>query len=197
MSFAPNGGIPNGSGGNPLGSLSALGGLAGPIASTVAGQIGPLAGVAGHLDTVQRAVQLAQTGFSLMNKTPGAIVDALNNAGGGVARLTQLNRYVTLGTTLGPDVLLVSAAVIDEHVNRLPEIHLDLLSHQHDLAPDDLIGQQIKLRLDQEARQSTLERIVTSGEVDNNRYFDGYVSSFDRAGNPGRVTQYHMTVVPW
>ncbi len=180
-----------------MGSLSALGGLAGPIASTVAGQIGPLAGVAGHLDTVQRAVQLAQTGFSLMNKTPAAIADALNNATGGVARLTQLNRYVTIESPLGPDVLLVGAAVIDEHVNRLPEIHLDLLSHKHDLTPDHLIGQPIKLRLDHDARQSTLERIVMSGGADNNRYFDGYVASFDRAGNPGRVTQYHMTVVPW
>ncbi|EMH2976493.1 type VI secretion system tip protein VgrG [Burkholderia multivorans] len=197
MSFAPNGGIPSGFGGNSLGSLSALGGLAGPIASTVAGQIGPLAGVAGHLDTVQRAVQLAQTGFSLMNKTPAAIADALNNATGGVARLTQLNRYVTIESPLGPDVLLVGAAVIDEHVNRLPEIHLDLLSHKHDLTPDHLIGQPIKLRLDHDARQSTLERIVMSGGADNNRYFDGYVASFDRAGNPGRVTQYHMTVVPW
>ncbi len=180
-----------------MGSLSALGGLAGPIASTVAGQIGPLAGVAGHLDTVQRAVQLAQTGFSLMNKTPAAIADALNNATGGVARLTQLNRYVTIESPLGPDVLLVGAAIIDEHVNRLPEIHLDLLSHKHDLTPDHLIGQPIKLRLDHDARQSTLERIVMSGGADNNRYFDGYVASFDRAGNPGRVTQYHMTVVPW
>lgn len=197
MSFAPNGGIPSGFGGNSLGSLSALGGLAGPIASTVAGQIGPLAGVAGHLDTVQRAVQLAQTGFSLMNKTPAAIADALNNATGGVARLTQLNRYLTIESPLGPDVLLVGAAVIDEHVNRLPEIHLDLLSHQHDLTPDHLIGQPIKLRLDHDARQSTLERIVMSGGAENNRYFDGYVASFDRAGNPGRVTQYHMTVVPW
>ncbi|WP_423391484.1 type VI secretion system Vgr family protein [Burkholderia sp. LMG 21824] len=198
MSFAPNGGIPSGFGGSSLGSLSALGGLAGPIASTVAGQIGPLAGVASHLETVQRAVQLAQTGFSLMEKTPAAIADALNNAVGGVARLTQMNRYVTIDTPLGPDVLLVSAAVIDEHVNRLPEIQLDLLSHQHDLTPDHLIGQPIKLQLDHQAQQSTLERIVASGsDGEDNRFFDGYVSSFDRAGNPGRVTQYHMTVVPW
>ncbi|OJA53240.1 type VI secretion protein [Burkholderia ubonensis] len=197
MSFAPNGGIPGGLGGNSLGSLSALGGLAGPVASGIAGQLGPLAGLAGHVDTLQRAMQLAQTGFSLMDKTPRAIADAINNAAGGVARLTQLNRYVTIDTPLGPDVLLVSAAIVDEHVNRLPEIHLDLLSHQHDLTPEHLIGQQVKLRLDQQARQSTLERIVASGAADNYRYFDGYVTAFDRASNPGRVTQYHMTVMPW
>ncbi len=82
MSFAPNGSPPGGMGGSPFGSLSALGGLAGPIASTVAGNIGPLAGVASHLDTVQRAMQLAQTGFSLMEKTPSSIADAINNATG-------------------------------------------------------------------------------------------------------------------
>ncbi|WP_406806261.1 type VI secretion system Vgr family protein [Burkholderia semiarida] len=196
MSFAPNGGIPNGLGGGALGSLSALGGLAGPVASSVAGSLGPLAGLAGHVDTVQRALQLAQTGFSLMEKTPGAIAEAINGAAN-PARLTQLNRYVTLDTPLGPDVLLVSAAVIDEHVNRLPEIHLDLLSHRHDLRPDDLIGQQVKIRFDQQARLSTLERVVASGTGDNDRYFDGYVASFDRAGNPGNVTQYHLTAVPW
>ncbi|KVL47762.1 type VI secretion protein [Burkholderia cepacia] len=196
MSFAPNGGIPNGLGGGGLGSLSALGGLAGPVASSVAGSLGPLAGLAGHVDTVQRAMQLAQTGFSLMDKTPGAIAEAINGAAN-PARLTQLNRYVTLDTPLGPDVLLVSAAVIDEHVNRLPEIHLDLLSHRHDLRPEDLIGQQVKIRFDQQARLSTLERVVASGSGDNDRYFDGYVASFDRAGNPGNVTQYHLTAVPW
>ncbi|RBB32934.1 type VI secretion system tip protein VgrG, partial [Burkholderia reimsis] len=192
MSFAPNGGIPNGLGGGGLGSLSALGGLAGPVASSVAGSLGPLAGLAGHVDTVQRAMQLAQTGFSLMDKTPGAIAEAINGAAN-PARLTQLNRYVTLDTPLGPDVLLVSAAVVDEHVNRLPEIHLDLLSHRHDLRPEDLIGQQVKIRFDQQARLSTLERVVASGTGDNDRYFDGYVASFDRAGNPGNVTQYHLT----
>ncbi|WP_321912272.1 type VI secretion system Vgr family protein [Burkholderia cepacia] len=197
MSFAPNGGPPGGLGGSPFASLSALGGLAGPVASTVAGNIGPLAGVAGHLDTVQRAMQLAQTGFSLMEKTPSSIADAINTATGGGAKLTQLNRYVTLETPLGPDVLLVSAAIVDEYVNRLPEIHLDLLSHAHDLTPDQLIGQPVKLKLDHQASLSTLERIVATGGGDDVRYFDGYVSSFDRAGNPGRVTQYHMTVVPW
>ncbi|RQT68219.1 type VI secretion system tip protein VgrG, partial [Burkholderia cepacia] len=97
MSFAPNGGPPTGLGGSPLGALtsigSALGGLGGSLASSVAGQLGPLAGLAGHVDTVQRAMQLAQTGFSLMEKTPGAIAEAINGAAN-PARLTQLNRYV-------------------------------------------------------------------------------------------------------
>ncbi|CAB3767317.1 type VI secretion protein [Burkholderia puraquae] len=201
MSFAPIGGSQNNSGGSPLNYLapvsSALGGLSGPLVAGVASHLGPLAGVIGHVETLQRAAQLAQTGFSLLNKTPASIADAINATMDGAARLTQDNRYVTIDTPLGPDVLLVSAAIIDEHVSRLPEIHLDLLSHRHDLRPEDLIGQKIQLKLDQQSQQFALERIVAMGGGDTPRYFDGYVASFDRAGPPGRVTQYQMTVVPW
>ncbi|CAB3759081.1 hypothetical protein GQ57_20275 [Burkholderia sp. MSh2] len=153
MSFAPNGGLPTGLGGSPLGALtpigSALGGHGGSLTSGVAGQLGSLAGLARHVDPVQPAMQLAQTGFSLMDKTPGAVAEAINGAGS-PAHLTQLNRYVTLDTPPGPDVLPVSAVVVDEHVNRMPEIHLDLLSRRHDLPPEELI--------DQQARRSTLVR---------------------------------------
>ncbi|WP_186153546.1 type VI secretion system Vgr family protein [Burkholderia gladioli] len=196
MSFAPNGGgLLSAIGGSPL--PSPLGGLAGSLASGVAGQLGPLAGVASHLDTVQRAMQLAQTGFSLLNRPPSAIAESINGqVAGSSATLTQANRYVTLDTPLGQDVLLVSVAIVDEQVNRLPEIHLDLLSHRNDLKPADLIGQQVKLRLDQQPTQVSLER-VTASSGDNYRYFDGYVCSFDRVGNPGSVTQYQMSVVPW
>jgi type VI secretion system secreted protein VgrG len=78
MSFAPDSLLSNGSGGSPSGSMSALGGLAGSMTSGVANQLGPLAGLAGHVDTVQRAAQLAQTGFSLMNKPPSAVADTMN-----------------------------------------------------------------------------------------------------------------------
>lgn len=193
MSFASsNGGLPGGLGGSPLS------GLAGSLASEVAGHLGPLGGLVGQISTVQRAVQLAHTGFQLMGKTPESVAGAVNSASGGVARLTQENRYVTIETPLGPDVLLVSAAVIDENVNALPTMHLDLLSHRHDLTIDDLIGQRVKLKLDHQGNQSTLGRVIaTSGGDDNVRYFDGYVMSFDRVGNPGKVTQYQMSVVPW
>jgi type VI secretion system secreted protein VgrG len=198
MSFAFNGGLPGDLSGGSSGAFSPLGGLTNSAASAIAGSTGPLAGLAGHLDTIQRAQQLAQTGFSLLGKTPGAIAQSINSASGDAALLTQMNRYVTIDTPLGSDVLLVSALVADEHVNRLPEIHLDLLSHRHDLQPSDLIGQHVKVQLDQNAAEFSIERVVASAAgADNTRYFDGYVASFDRASNPGRVTQYQMTIVPW
>ena len=187
------------SGGSPLGGIgSSLGGLAGSLASGVAGHLGPLGGLVSQVNTLQRAAQLAHTGFSLLGKTPESIAGAINSAAGGPARLTQQNRYVTLETPLGPDVLLVSAAVIDENVNALPTMHLDLLAHKHDLSGDDLIGQRVKVKLDHQAKQSALGQIIaSSASEDDFRYFDGYVMSFDRVGNPGKVTQYQMTVVPW
>ncbi|PCE26127.1 type VI secretion protein [Paraburkholderia acidicola] len=185
------------SGGSPLGIGSALGGV-GSLASGLASHLGPLGALAGQINTMQRAVQLAHTGFSLLGKTPESIAGAINSAAGGPARLTQQNRYITLETPLGPDVLLVSAAVIDEHVNALPTMHLDLLAHKHDLSGDDLIGQRVKVKLDHQTKQSALGQIIASSpNEDDLRYFDGYVMSFDRVGNPGKVTQYQMTVVPW
>ncbi|MCX4160652.1 MULTISPECIES: type VI secretion system Vgr family protein [Paraburkholderia] len=185
------------SGGSPLGIGSALGGVS-SLASGLASHLGPLGALAGQINTVQRAVQLAHTGFSLLGKTPESIAGAINSAAGGPARLTQRNRYVTLETPLGPDALLVSAAVIDENVNALPTMHLDLLAHKHDLSGDDLIGQRVKVKLDHQTKQSALGQIIASSTSDDDfRYFDGYVMSFDRVGNPGKVTQYQMTVVPW
>ncbi|AJK50305.1 type VI secretion system tip protein TssI/VgrG [Burkholderia plantarii] len=195
MSTASPGGVLS-SFASPQGAPAGLGGLAGSLATHIASQVGPVAALAGHVDTVQRAVQLAQTGFSLLQRPPAAIADSINQAVGSTAKLTQMNRYVTLDTPLGEDVLLVSVAVVDEHVNRLPEMHLDLLSHRNDLKPADLIGQQVRLRFDPQSRQSLLAA-ATAVSGDETRYFDGFVASFDRVGNPGSVTQYHMSVVPW
>ncbi|MGN4077295.1 type VI secretion system tip protein VgrG, partial [Burkholderia gladioli] len=185
MSTASSGGVLS-SFASLQGAPAGLGGLAGSLATHIASQVGPVAALAGHVDTVQRAAQLAQTGFSLLQRPPAAIADSINQGVGSTARLTQMNRYVTLDTPLGEDVLLVSVAVVDEHVNRLPEMHLDLLSHRNDLKPADLIGQQVRLRFDPQSRQSLLAA-ATAVSGDETRYFDGFVASFDRVGNPGSV----------
>ncbi|MFD1970666.1 type VI secretion system Vgr family protein [Trinickia caryophylli] len=197
MSFtsneAANGGSPVAPGGihAPSGQLGTMVGLA--------GQIGAMAGMpgAGLLGETARAVQLAQTGLSLLGKTPASIADALNSVSGAAQpRLTQANRFVTLESPLGADVLLVNTAVIDEYVSRLPEIHLDLLSHKRDVAPESIVGQRVKLTLHPERANATLAMIVAAPE-EGNRYFDGYVASFARVGHSGTVTRYEMTVVPW
>ena len=164
------------------------------------GQLGALAGVpgAGLLNGVASAMQLAQTGMALMGKTPESVADAINSLTGDRPKFTQQNRYVTMDSPLGPDVLLVNAMIADEHVNQLPEIHLDLLSHRNNIEPQQIVGQRVNITLDPNSRNYTLERIVSvSRKVDNRRYFDGYVASFGRVGSSGKVTRYEMSVVPW
>ena len=60
MSFAPNGGIPSGLGGGALGSLSALGGLAGPVAS---GQSGTVRVDDDGMDTISTTVNAQGLGY--------------------------------------------------------------------------------------------------------------------------------------
>ena len=177
------------------GGLSNLGSLAG-----MAGQLGALTGMpgAGLLGGAASAVQLAQTGLSLIGKAPESIAEAINGLTGAVPRLTQDNRFVTIETPLGPDVLLVSAAVIDEHVNQLTETHLDLLSHRNNIGSQEIVGQRVKITLEPQSRNFSLTRVVTSSaDIETKRYFDGYVASFGRVGNSGSVTRYEMSVVPW
>ncbi len=192
MSFAGNMNVPGGGLAGGLGNLGSIAGLA--------GQAGALAGMpgAGLIGGAASAMQLAQTGLSLLGKTPESIADAINSATGGRSLLTQDYRYITIETPLGKDVLLVSALVADEYVNQLPGIHLDLLSHRNNIAFEEIVGQRVKITLDPQSRNFTLAKIVTgSSAASERRYFDGYVASFGRVGASGSVTRYEMTVVPW
>ena len=193
MSFAATG---NAAGGAPSASgLSGLGQAAG-----IAGQLGAIAGVpgAGFLNGASSAVQLAQTGMALMGKTPESIAGAINSLTGDRPKFTQRHRYATMDSPLGPDVLLINALIVDERVNQLTEIHIDALSHQNNIEPQQIVGQRVRITLDPNTRNYSLERIVAvSREIDNRRYFDGYVASFGRVGSSGNVTRYEMSVVPW
>ncbi|WP_323123582.1 type VI secretion system Vgr family protein [Burkholderia alba] len=179
------------------GAGGAAGGGATSLLAGVAGQLGGLTGVpgVGALNQAARAMQLAQTTASLLGgKTPGGIADALNAVAGQKPKLTQMNRFVTLRSSLGPDVLLVTAMTADEHVNQLGEIHLDLLSHQRDLKIDTVVGQPVSIALNP---QKPGLFGVLGDEDATRRYFHGHVVSFACVGNSGTVTRYQMTVVPW
>ncbi|MEW6342938.1 MAG: type VI secretion system tip protein TssI/VgrG [Pseudomonadota bacterium] len=189
MGFVP-GSSGNGAGTPSLGSLGSITGLASQVAS-LTGMPG-----AGLIGGAARAAQLAQTGMSLLGKTPASIADSINGSSAATPRLTQQNRFITLATPLGPDALLVSALVVDEYVNQLTEIHLDLLSHKSDIEIDKLVGQVVKITLDPEGESASLTRVVSSSGA-NKRCFHGYVATFGRVGNSGTVTRYEMTVVPW
>ena len=201
MSFALNG-SGSGAGGSPLSLAGAGSGALGNVGSMagIASQLGSMAGMpgAGLIGGAARATQLAQTGMSLLGKTPSNIADSINSVtGAATPKLTQEHRFVSIETPLGPDVLLVSAMVAEECVSQLPEIHLDLLSHQNNIELDKIVGQQVTITLDPQGANSSLTTIVVSSAKGGARYFHGYVASFGRVGNSGTVTRYEMTVVPW
>jgi type VI secretion system secreted protein VgrG len=203
MSFALNGsgaglgGSPTslagaGAGSSALGNLGSMAGLA--------SQLGSMTGTpgAGLIGGAARATQLAQTGMSLLGKTPSTIADSINSAtGAATPKLTQDHRFITIDTPLGPDVLLVNAMVAEEYVSQLPEIHLDLLSHQNNIQLDKIVGQLVTVTLDPQGANASLTSVVVSSAKGSQRYFHGYVASFGRVGNSGTVTRYEMTVVPW
>ncbi|MGN8110816.1 type VI secretion system Vgr family protein [Paraburkholderia sp. 22098] len=180
------------SGGSIAGLLSGAESFAG-VASSLGGPVGS-SYATGVVNQAARAVQLAQTASNLIGKTPSAVADAINSLAT-KPQLTQQNRFMSIRTPLGPDVLLVTALVADEYLNRLPEIHLDLISQRRDIQIDSLVGQVVSVSLKPE--QGGLLSAVPKNPNQSERFFHGFVISFSRVGNSGTVTRYQMTVVPW
>jgi len=96
---------------------------------------------------------------------------------------TQAFREVAVGTPLGEDVLLLMSFSGMEQLSRPFEYELELLSENHAVTFDDIVGQNVTVRL-----------ALSNGET---RYFNGYVSRFVQAGSVGRLTRYCATIVPW
>lgn len=97
---------------------------------------------------------------------------------------TQENRLLSLTTPLGDDVLLLQGLSGREGISQLFQFNLDLLSNNSSISFDDIIGQQVTIRI-----------LLSDGSAE--RYFNGYVSRFAQSGSDARFTHYQMEVVPW
>lgn len=95
----------------------------------------------------------------------------------------QEARPVEVTTPLGDDVLLFNRMTATEEIGRLFQIELELLSEEPDIKFDDILGQNITVRL-------TLPE-------DKKRYFNGFVSRFSQEGMVDEFHAYSMTVHPW
>ena len=97
--------------------------------------------------------------------------------------VTQESRHVGISTPLGDDVLLFKKMVATEELGRLFSYDLQLLSEKVDISFDDIVGENVTVRL----------------ELGNNktRYFNGYVSRFAQMDAEGEFARYNATVVPW
>jgi type VI secretion system secreted protein VgrG len=102
----------------------------------------------------------------------------------GSSGYTQENRFISLTTPLGDDVLLLTGFTGNEGISRLFAFNLDVLSEKKDVSFSDIVGQKVSIKV--ELSDGTAER-----------YFNGYVSRFAQSQTDPRFTHYQMEVVPW
>jgi type VI secretion system secreted protein VgrG len=98
--------------------------------------------------------------------------------------LTQANRHLAIHTPLGEDVLAVQSFTGTERFARLFEYEADLLSEDHNLSFEDIVGAEVTVQLE-----------TTRGDT---RWFHGIVSRFVQCpSSDTRYGAYRATIVPW
>ena len=95
----------------------------------------------------------------------------------------QATRQVEVTSPLKDDALLFRSMTATEELGRLFEFELELLSEDHDLDLEKVLGENLTVRLD-----------VTD---DGKRYFDGVVTRFEHCGASGPHAVYRATLRPW
>ena len=96
--------------------------------------------------------------------------------------LTQDNRLLSITSPLGKDELLLTAFEGTEAISDLFEFQIEVLSKNHSITPDKLIGKTVSLKIHDKQE----------------RTFHGYISQFTygeiKADN---LRVYRLTMVPW
>ena len=102
---------------------------------------------------------------------------------------TQENRLIAIDTPLGKDALLLTGFHGIEGISGLFGFELDLLSENHNIKFEDIIGKNV-----------TVSIILADGDK---RFFNGIISSFSQgrgggeAGGDPHFSHYTATMVPW
>ena len=97
---------------------------------------------------------------------------------------TQATRNIAIDTPLGEDVLLLRNFSGHEEISRLSEFDLDLLSEDYEINFDDIIGQNVTIRME-----------LPEGGT---RYWNGYINRFVQGVSSSvRFARYRATMVPW
>jgi type VI secretion system secreted protein VgrG len=101
-----------------------------------------------------------------------------------MSQATQATRKIAIETPLGEDVLLLRGFSASEQISRLFAFELDLLSENHEINFDEIIGQNVTIRVD-----------LPGGGT---RYWNGFINRFVQgASTSRRFAQYRATMVPW
>ncbi|MFB3892521.1 MAG: type VI secretion system Vgr family protein [Phycisphaerae bacterium] len=96
---------------------------------------------------------------------------------------TQAHRIISVGSPLGEDVVLLRKMRAVEELGRPFRFELELLSENHSIRLQDMLGGNITVRVERDDGQT--------------RYFNGFVGRFAQVKARGRLSQYEATVVPW
>jgi type VI secretion system secreted protein VgrG len=97
---------------------------------------------------------------------------------------TQATRHIAIETPLGEDVLLLQGFFGHEELSRLFEFDLDLLSENYEINFDDIIGQNVTIRMD----------LLEGGT----RYWNGFINRFTQGVSTSvQFAQYRAKMVPW
>lgn len=96
---------------------------------------------------------------------------------------TQDDRWLSIRTPLGKDVLLLKSIDGEERISGLFRYRLDLLSTDPNIDARRIIGKSVTVRM----------LLANGGE----RYFDGYVQRFEFSGTGDRLSMYQAEIVPW
>ncbi|QDV42145.1 Phage-related baseplate assembly protein [Stieleria neptunia] len=96
---------------------------------------------------------------------------------------SQINRGIAVTTQAGPDKLLFHRMSAFERLGSPFEFSLDLLSFDHNIVLDDLLG-----------TPACVSVLRPNGST---RYFHGLINRFSWAGSHGELSVYRATLVPW
>ncbi len=99
-----------------------------------------------------------------------------------MGRLQEL-REIEITTPLGSDVLMFQRMTAVEQLGRLFDYQVDVVSKDANIKLDDLLGQNVTVRLKLGGGKS--------------RYFNGYVSRFGFVGLTENYYSYQITLKPW
>ncbi|MDN5850156.1 MAG: type VI secretion system tip protein VgrG, partial [Nitrococcus sp.] len=97
--------------------------------------------------------------------------------------IAQRRRQISLSTPLGEDVLALRRIETSEELGRMFDYRLDLMSHDDSIRHQDLLGENVTIRL----------ALAGGGK----RFFNGHISRFMMLGYEGHFAHYEATVVPW
>ena len=117
-----------------------------------------------------------------MSEAPSYVQSSSQRAAAG--NWTQDGRLIALETPLGKDKLLLTSLAGEETISRLFAYELEMLSADHAISPESLIGRNVK--------------VVITSEDGKTRPIHGMVAQFRAGPLAGReLRQYSALVVPW